>query len=269
MPGPVNARRVVRCGVVDSTQAIAFDLAERGAADGTAVVADAQTEGRGRRGRVWYAEPGTSLLVSIVLRPRLEPRSLPLLSFAAALSVAGTIQRLAGVAPRLKWPNDVLVGGRKIAGILLESRVSDSGAVVVTGIGLNLAQERFPAPVAETATSLVLETGCRIDREATLDVLLDEIHHWRARLEQDGFAPLRARWLALADTIGRKVAVDGVTGIALDLAMDGALLIDVGSSVRAVIAGDVREHTDSAVGTTGTVPGSARAGRGNRDAARR
>lgn len=264
MTAPADLRRIIRCGVVESTQPIAFDLAERGAPDGTAVVADAQTRGRGRRGRAWHAAPGTSLLVSVLLRPRLDPARLPLLSFAAALAVAGTLERLADLTPRVKWPNDVLVGGRKIAGILLESRPSESGTVVVAGIGLNLTQDSFPDPVGRTATSVWLETSRRVDRETTLTVLLAELDAWRMRLEDEGFAPLRERWLTLADTIGRDVTAGDVTGVAVDLASDGALVVDDGTSLRRVIAGDIMEHGERAAGAP-----AIGAGGGSRDAAGR
>ena len=253
-----------RYGVVASTQSIAFDLAEQGAVDGTAVVADVQTEGRGRRGRTWQAEPGTSLLVSIVLRPRLAAERLPLLSFAAALAVAGAVDRLTDIKARLKWPNDVLVNGRKVAGILLESRISDRSTVVVVGIGLNLTQESFPPMLSRTATSVWIESSRRITPDAALPVLLAQLDAWRTRLEAEGFAPLRARWLELADTIGRQIRVGDVTGAAIDLGMDGALLVDADGSFHRVIAGDVIE-SNKAAGTEPVVHRS----KDRRDVARR
>jgi BirA family biotin operon repressor/biotin-[acetyl-CoA-carboxylase] ligase len=239
MTAPASQPRIVRYGVVASTQPIAFELAQGGAEDGTVVVADAQTIGRGRRGRIWHAEAGTSVLASFILRPRLAAPLLPTLSFAAALAVADTVTKLAEAAPRVKWPNDVLIDGRKIAGILLESRLTGDGTVVVIGIGLNLTQERFAEEVRETATSLLLATGRRVERDAALAVLREDLQAWRGRLERDGFGPIRERWLALSDTIGRRVAIDGVTGTAVDLALDGALLVDDGRGVRRVVAGEV------------------------------
>jgi BirA family biotin operon repressor/biotin-[acetyl-CoA-carboxylase] ligase len=265
MTAPGDGRTIVRLDAVDSTQPIGFDLADLGAADGTAVVADAQTLGRGRRGRVWHAEAGTSLLLSVLLRPALEPSRLPLLSFAAALAVAGALEQVADVPARLKWPNDVLVGGRKIAGVLLESRVSGTGAVVVVGIGVNLRQTSFPAAMAQTATSVWLATGRDVDREAVLIALLAELDRWRFRLDAEGFEPVRARWLALTDTIGKRVTVDALTGIAVDLAMDGALIVDDGTTLHRIVAGDVVLGAGSA-GADAAVDA---AGQWNRDAARR
>ena len=124
------AAPIVRLDTVDSTQSVAFALAERGAADRTVVVADHQSAGRGRRGRSWQAPAGTSLLASIIVRPRL-PRALQAtLSLTTAVAVADALGRVAAVQARVKWPNDVLVGGKKIAGILLESRVRPSASLI-------------------------------------------------------------------------------------------------------------------------------------------
>src|SRR6185369_13879593 len=153
MSSTAPAPSIVRVGRVDSTQAIAFGLAAQGAADRTVVVAESQAAGRGRRGRVWVDEPGASLLLSVIVRPRLPPARLPLLSLAAGVAVAETLAEATGLSPRLKWPNDVLVDGAKIAGILLESRLG-AAPLVVLGIGINLTQTQFPSPLAMRATSV-------------------------------------------------------------------------------------------------------------------
>lgn len=238
---------IVRLPRVDSTQTTIFDLAAQGAPDRTVVVADYQAAGRGRRGRAWDAPPGTSLLMSILVRPRSGPERWGGYSLVSALAVADALSRLAELAPRLKWPNDVLVRGRKIAGILLESRMPAAGAggavaggVIAVGIGVNLAQRAFPAALAMRATSVALETGRGgVDRDATLTAVLGAFDDWRARLERDGLTPIRARWLALADTIGRRVSVDGITGVAVDLDIDGALVLQDGERRHRVVAGEV------------------------------
>jgi len=234
------APAIVRLGRVESTQTIAFALAADGAADGTVVVADSQAAGRGRRGRAWVDEPGASLLASIVLRPRLDPARLPGLSLAAAVAVAEALTRTAGLTPRLKWPNDVLIGGRKVAGILLESRVTGEQATTILGIGVNLSQRVFPADLAGRATSIWLASGRLVDRDSLLAALLDALAEWRRRLERQGFAPVRTRWRALADTLGRPVTVDGVSGVAVDVDADGALVVaDADGRRRRVVAGEV------------------------------
>lgn len=240
MSAPAGAapRTLHRLGTVGSTQEVAFALAAEGAADGTAVVADAQTAGRGRRGRHWHADPGTALLLSVVARPALAPDARPLLSYAAAVAVVETLHRAAGLEARVKWPNDVLVGGRKVAGILLEARAG----VVVIGIGLNVGQGHFPAELAGVATSVALETGRPVDREPLLGVLLEELDRWRGRLEREGFEPVRARWRAAADTLGRRVRVDDTAGMAVDLDAAGALVVEGEAGVRRVIAGELIEE---------------------------
>jgi BirA family biotin operon repressor/biotin-[acetyl-CoA-carboxylase] ligase len=255
---------IVRLGHVSSTQSIAFDLAARGAPDRTVVVADHQTAGHGRQGRRWEDEPGTSLLVSILLRSRLEPSRLATLSYAAAISVAEALAGVTSLTPRLKWPNDVLVGGLKIAGILLESRLGAASAsdalqlrtvssgsprasdalqlrTTILGIGVNLTQRRFDPDLAERATSVVLASGHAVERETLLAALLERLDIWRTRLETDGFEPVRTRWLALSDTIGRRVTVDGQEGLALDLDWEGALVLETANGRRRVVAGEVRE----------------------------
>jgi BirA family biotin operon repressor/biotin-[acetyl-CoA-carboxylase] ligase len=237
------APTVVRLPVVDSTQRVAFELAERGAPDGTAVVADTQTAGRGRRGRRWHDTPGESLLASIVVRPELPPAQLPQLSLTAAVAVAEAIADLTGLAPRLKWPNDVVIRGRKLAGILLESR-SVTTTVVVIGVGINLAQMSFALELAESATSVRLEDGRVPTPAGMLDAILVSLDAWRGRLAGGGFAPVRARWMSLAETIGRAVHADGRTGVAVDLDEQGALIVREGAELHRVVAGEVGDAMD-------------------------
>ena len=236
---------IVRLGVVDSTQDVALALAEAGAVDGTVVVANSQRAGRGRQGRPWRDEPGASLLCSILIRPRLAPLRWPLLSLVAGVAVAHALERATGVAARLKWPNDVVVDGRKLAGILLESRVTAPPTVVV-GIGINVAQARFPAELAVTATSVRLVTGRRVDREALLGAVLEEFDAWRGQLERDGFARIRDAWKARSVTLGTAVRVAGVTGRAVDLDEDGALVVDEGPRRHRVVAGELAERATPA-----------------------
>jgi BirA family biotin operon repressor/biotin-[acetyl-CoA-carboxylase] ligase len=234
-PSPATSPSIVHLRAVDSTQTHVFALAAGGAPDGTVVVADVQTAGRGRRGRGWTAEAGTSLLASILLRPRLAAAALPLLSLAAAVALTET---LVGhdVAARIKWPNDVLARGRKIAGILLESRLGVD-TVVAVGIGVNLAQQTFPADLAGRATSVWLETGGAPDVDVLLDALLARFAVWRQRLEHEGFAPVRERWRALSATLGTTVSIDGIGGVARDLDAEGGLLVDDGARVHRIVAG--------------------------------
>jgi BirA family biotin operon repressor/biotin-[acetyl-CoA-carboxylase] ligase len=258
---------IVRFAVVESTQAIAFDLAAEGAVDRTVVVADHQSAGRGRRGRTWTDAPGTSLLASILVRSRVTPSLLGTFSIATGVAVAEGLRRATGIEARVKWPNDVLVHGRKLAGILVESRIgpgiaADGGpgvseprrsalrpptveagpaapVTIIVGVGVNLAQRAFPAELADRATSVVIETGQVPDRDAMLGTLLEEFDAWRGRLESQGFEQVRERWLARSDTIGRRVTGDAVTGVAVGLDADGALLVDDGRGVQRIVAGEI------------------------------
>ena len=151
-------RRVVAVPELDSTNAEALRLAAAGEPEGLVVVTDAQTSGRGRLGRAWWAEPGTSLLASWLLRPTLEPERLPLLSLVAGVAAARAASAAGGVEVRLKWPNDLLLDGRKLGGILSES---DGRGAVVVGLGVNVRQDVFPDDIRETATSLAADPiGC-------------------------------------------------------------------------------------------------------------
>lgn len=157
---------VERCA---STQRLLAD----GAPEGTTAVTDEQTEGRGRLGRNWHAPAGTSVLCSIVLRPHVPPERLPELSLVAGRACAAAIAEVAGVEPELKFPNDVLIGRRKVAGILAEAREG----TVVLGIGINVNQtaEELPTNVEPAATSLLVETGQTVDRAPLLAALLAQL----------------------------------------------------------------------------------------------
>jgi BirA family biotin operon repressor/biotin-[acetyl-CoA-carboxylase] ligase len=234
---------IVRLDVVESTQGVAWELAERGAADRTVVVAEHQLAGRGRRGRTWHDEPGASLLLSIVVRPRLRVEQVPTLSLATGVAVAEALAVGFGLPARLKWPNDVLVGGRKIAGVLMESRLAGLADPVTTiiGIGMNLRQRLFAGALRDLATSVALETGRPADRDATLAVVLAEFDRWRLRLEREGFGPVRRRWLELSETLGRLVRAGGASGVAVDLDLDGALIVVDGAQRHRIASGEIVE----------------------------
>ena len=228
-----SAPPLVRLATVDSTQRHAAALARDGAPDGSVVMAETQTAGKGRRGRVWQDTPGAGLLLSLVVRSSLPRERRPTFGLATGIAVVEALTSV-GVTARLKWPNDVLVSGRKIAGVLLEAQ----GDAVIAGIGINVLRDAVPGALAGLATSVAHEGGTA-DREALLQALLRAFDHWRARLEREGFAPVRARWSELSETLGRRVTVDGVSGVAEALDEDGALLLRTGTETVRVISGDV------------------------------
>ena len=145
---------------LDSTNRYLLDEARRGAPEGLVAVADFQTAGRGRRGRGWVAPPGASLLVSVLLRPSLAPEQTPLVSMACGVAMVDAVARVAGFTPGLKWPNDLVVRDRKLAGVLAERDVD----AVVVGAGVNVEWREFPPELAETATACNLESGHTVDR---------------------------------------------------------------------------------------------------------
>jgi BirA family biotin operon repressor/biotin-[acetyl-CoA-carboxylase] ligase len=235
-----SSLQIIRLASVDSTQRHAAALADSGAADGTVVVTDTQTAGRGRRGRVWQDVPGASVLMSMILRSPLPVAQLPTISIAAGVAVAEALAEVANIDARLKWPNDVQVHGRKIAGVLLERH----GEAVILGIGINVTRDAVPADVEAQATSIERETrrdheDVRVEREAVLVAVVDALGQWRARLERQGFEPVRARWTALAGMLGREVRVEEIVGIARGLDTDGALLVETTHGLTRVLAGDV------------------------------
>lgn len=237
---------------IASTNDEAHRLAEEGAAHGEAVIAEEQSEGRGRRGRTWVSPPGKSLALSVVLRPTLPPARAPELTLVAAVAVCETARDRGAPTAAIKWPNDVECGGRKLAGLLTELRAdADRIAHVVIGIGVNLnAEERdFPPELRPLATSLRIESGALVPRGLFCARLLGRLEDWLGMHEALGFGPVRDRYQELTSTVGRTVRVEmghlpGVPliGEAIDVDETGALLVRVPSgAVHRVMAGDI-EH---------------------------
>jgi len=230
-----------------STSELAFRLAAEGAEHGELVVAETQTAGRGRRGRSWASPAGKNLYASLVLRPELPPQRAPELTLLAAVSVAEALGG-EGVDPTIKWPNDLQVAGKKIAGILTElSAESDRVHFVVLGIGVNLnaAPSDFPPDVAALATSVLRVLGRRVDRAAFVARLMKLLEQWMQVHQSEGFGPVRARWRALSGTLGLEVLVKSerreLRGVAEDIDDDGALLLRTDAGVERVLAGDVEQ----------------------------
>lgn len=239
LPGGRLAGPLLAFRSVSSTQTVCRALAEAGAPEGTVVLSDHQTTGRGRRGRVWAAPAGTALLVSCLLRPPLAPARWPELMLAAGCAVAEGLGALTGLALRLKWPNDVLAEDRKLAGILAEGVVGPAPFVVL-GIGVNGTQGPgdWPAHLANRAVSLA-GLGCPVTRGAALAAVLGRLAARYEELLHAGLAPAREAWRRRG-AFGARVEAHGVRGVALDLAPDGALLVraDDGETV-AIATGEV------------------------------
>lgn len=209
---------------------------------GAVVVADAQTQGRGRQGRVWHSPPGENLYVSVVLRPKLPMQKLPPLTICAGLAVCEVVNSL-GVEASIKWPNDVYVGDRKLAGILTEMSTRSHGeGHVVIGIGLNVNSQGFPSELK--ATSLRLESGAEHDRKKVLGALLVGLDSWVERYCEEGVAMLSEAFAAQNWLRGKAVEAtvkgETVRGEVAGLGEDGSLVLrgEGGQEFR-VIAGEV------------------------------
>lgn len=228
-------------GECESTNDEAAAWARQGAPHGAVVVADSQRAGRGRMGRSWQSPAGGNLYASFVLRPLRRPEQLAGLTLAVAVACAEALEAL-GAAVRIKWPNDLLLGGRKLGGILTELHAADPGsAYVIVGVGVNLA---CPPPDLPAAGLSELPGGAP-DRDALVGALRDRILATVERFEAGGFAALRPDWERRWRHKGRQViaAPPGgapVTGVAIGVDDDGALLLDTGDpSPLRITAGDV------------------------------
>jgi len=235
-----------RFETVTSTNDLAIRMAEEGSPEGAVVVADEQVSGRGRRGRQWVSPPGSGVYLSIVLRPSVPSSRFWQLAFVASLAVTEAIRSSARIEPQIKWPNDVLLSGRKVSGILIESGRSPSSPdpAVVVGIGINVNTAEFPPELAETATSLEIEKGEPVSRSAVERMLLDS---FRARYEQylaEGFRPILNEWKGYDCTVGREVEVRTAEGIVKGTAVEvtalGSLKVRTrDGSLKEVTAGEV------------------------------
>lgn len=244
----IPGRRIFFYDEIESTQAPAKAAAREGAAHGSAWAADLQTAGRGRRGRSWHSIRGRDLTFSVVLRPRMDPSHAPLVSLSCALAVHGAISDLVSGAS-VKWPNDVLIGERKVCGIICECSAS-RGALewIVAGIGINVGRREDELPPQEDgrppATSLFIELGRDVSRAEVLASVLSRIDSELSLIESpSGRAEMIARYEAVCSTIGRTVAVisqDGRTEArAVGISPSGALVADDGIAQREFDSADV------------------------------
>lgn len=194
-----------------STQELAFNLAEYGAPDGSLVVADRQTDGRGRLGRDWQSPAGMGVWASVVLRPpSAPPPRPPLLVAATAVAAAEALERAAGVRTTIRWPNDLLVETRKIAGILVETRDWEPAApLLVLGVGINTGQagEDFAPEIRDFATSVRIEKGAPPDRTAILVALVEALDRWRASLAGGAHAAVEEAFADRAAYLGMEVSL--------------------------------------------------------------
>jgi BirA family transcriptional regulator, biotin operon repressor / biotin---[acetyl-CoA-carboxylase] ligase len=246
--GKLFGKRFYHFFKTDSTNRVAMELAFAGEEEGAVILAEEQTAGRGRVGRKWHSEQGAGIYVTLLLRPRMSPVQAPLLTMLAGLSLHSAILAQTGLNAELKWPNDILVQGKKLGGILTEMHAEPSQVrFVIVGIGLNVNQEKFPSELSSIATSLRKESDKSFSRLELLVRLLREFETDYNRFLREGPSYVVGRFAEVSQFAnGRRVRVDtgrdSYSGHTAGLSADGLLLVkkDSGETVT-VVAGDVSE----------------------------
>jgi len=248
LKGNLFGKRIHHFFKTDSTNRIALELGHASEPEGALVIAEEQTAGRGRIGRTWHSERATGIYATLLLRPKLAPVQAPLLTMLAGLSARTAITEATGVTVDVKWPNDLLVHGKKIGGILTEMHAEPSQVrFIIVGIGINVNQDKFPAEIATAATSLRAASGKEQSRADILIRLLREFENDYNRFLQEGAANIVKRFEEVSSYArGKHVQVtngsEAFTGVTAGLAPEGLLRVKRdGGDVVTVVAGDVTE----------------------------
>ncbi|MEN6374739.1 MAG: biotin--[acetyl-CoA-carboxylase] ligase [Smithella sp.] len=238
---------IYRYASTDSTNNRAKELAAQGAAEGVLVIAEEQAHGRGRLDRPWFSPGGENIYASFILRPSLPPSTASRMVLLTAVAAAEALMETTGLRATIKWPNDILVNGRKIVGILLEMSVEmDAIDYMIVGLGINVnsSAERFPRNSRKNITSVLMETGKPFSRVHLLVRFLELFEERYNALEDSGFKPVIARWKTLTDIMGKKATIKTLNGsyqgVITDMDHDGFLIIrnDQGSETR-LFSGDI------------------------------
>lgn len=245
-------QRIESYDTIDSTNTRAKHFAELGEDEGTLVIAEKQTSGKGRRGRQWESEPMTSVYMSIILRPKISPMCVPGITLLAALAVVRAVKEACNIQPLIKWPNDIILEKKKICGILTEmSSELDYINYAVVGIGINVNNKQFPTGIEDKATSIYLETGKKQDR-AQLAALTAQYfgEYYKKFIEAKSLKPFTIEYNGLLVNKDKEVKIlygmqenahaDKIeTGIARGINGDGALIVDTKNGTECVISGEV------------------------------
>lgn len=240
-------KRIKYVDELDSTQTTAKQLVAAGAAEGTVVIAEHQTQGKGTRGKAWHSPKGKGIWMSIVLKPPIPALYISQLTLLSAVALCRTINKQLGLNIGVKWPNDLLIDGKKVSGILLESSSEDDRLrYVIAGVGIsvNITKDDFPKELHDKATSLQIETGERIAREQLLCAFLTQFEQLYELYLDKGFAPIKSLWEALSVSLDRPIEVHSafgfISGIAKGLDETGALLVtEDDGQVKKIFSGDV------------------------------
>ena len=240
----IFGKKIFAFDVLDSTNVKAKSLALEKVPEGTVVITDNQTAGKGRLGRTWISEAGKNLTFSVIIRPRISHQYLGILSLYAGVSVARAIGNLTDKTVQCKWPNDVLLNKKKVCGVLSES-VTSNGSVtaVIIGIGININQRIFSSELRGKATSVATETGREFDRRTVLAEILQEMETGYTDIQSGSFDTILRQWTDYSSFIGQPVSIDQqgtiVHGIASHVAADGGLVIRTNGKEVKILAGDV------------------------------
>ncbi len=240
-------KRIHYFSEIDSTNLFAFRRAQQGGEEGETVIAESQTQGKGRMGRSWFSPPCLNLYLSVILRPKLAPVHAPQITLMSAVALAETIQSFLASPPSIKWPNDIMVHGKKLAGILTESSCEPGRlhfVVVGIGVNLNLPSELLPESIRDRATSLLILTERPVDRTAFAWQLIQDLDRCYGELEGRGFPWIARRWESFFELRGKRVKVEmadqSLSGTARGIDGDGALILERdGGALQRIVAGDV------------------------------
>jgi len=231
----------------DSTNVQAKNLAEKGAPEGTLVIAENQHIGRGRKGRTWFSPPDVGIYSSLILRPSISPAEAPGITLMTAVAAIEAVISLTGIPATIKWPNDILVKNKKLAGILTEiSTEMDSVNFIIVGFGMNVntPANDFPSDIRKIATSVYAETGSRFPRAKLLQAYLKNSEVYYEIFKKQGFSGIREKWKSYTNMIGKKVTVQKVageiTGKILDIDHEGVLILQAENrEVHRIFSGDL------------------------------
>jgi len=230
-----------------STQLIAHDEAQKGAQDGTVIIAEEQTSGKGRMSRPWDSAEHKGVWMSVITRPSLQPQQAPQMTLVAAVSVTRAIQEITDVEPHIKWPNDILVNGKKVTGILTELQADpDRVKAIILGIGINVNQteDDFPEDLKSIATSLKIASGKTVNRAELIAKTLYYLEMYTAMYEENGFGPIKLLWEGFSNTAGRRIRAvmlnETIEGIAIGISEDGMLKLQLDDgTIRGIYSADI------------------------------
>lgn len=239
-------KRIYHFDTINSTNEYAKRLALQGGEEGDIVISEEQTEGKGRIGKSWFSPKGENIYTSIILKPNISVDLLPLITIMAGVATVLSIEKFSSnISPKIKWPNDILINKKKVAGILTEGfNLGSSNQFIILGIGINvnIPIENFPKELKDKATSLFIEKKCKMDKEILLKTLYQEIDIWYNHLKCNNIEKIIEKWENYSCTLGKQVITEKTSGEAIGLDLTGALLIkDEQGVTKRIISGEIEE----------------------------